>query len=90
MKSAFQSERYFFSQNKWFIRMRPGDDKHSLRNFTKKIKFLYEDNIPVAGPFESKQRMFRWFESFISMYGWSRSLNKDYIPDSVANFYLNN
>ena len=85
MQTLFKSDRYFCSQNEWFIQMRPGDENHGLHDGLRLVGYIFEGEIPIAGPFKTKRRMFSWFNRFVAMYGKSRSMPQDYIPDSVAN-----
>ena len=83
MKTIFNEGRYVFSNNEWYIRMRPSDKNHITRYGLRVIKFLTIDNQVFAGPFRSKPSLNNWFDSFISRYGMNRGIPTSYIPDTI-------
>lgn len=89
MKDIFHSDRFFFCHGNWYVVMRPGDEKHTLHCGMREIKYCLQDNVPIAGPFKTRKSLIGWFDAFISMYGKSRSLGHNYIPDFVANKLIN-
>ena len=55
MYSHFSAGRYFYSNNEWYINMRPGDELHHTHLGFKQINIVSQNGIFIAGPFKSKK-----------------------------------
>ena len=83
MHTIFPAGRYFFSNNEWFINMRPGDEKHVTHCGFRKIHITKKNEFYIAGPFKSKSSLLRWFNGFISFFGNNRKPTDVFIPDDL-------
>ena len=83
MKTIFNEGRHVFSNNQWYIRMRPCDKNHKTHCGLRLIEFLTIDDQVFAGPFKSKSSLNKWFYAFISRYATYRNIPHDYIPETI-------
>ena len=65
MKAQIKTERYFTTDEGWFIEMRPGDELAEIDYLKPRIKKRHNPDMVVAGPFLSKVALEHWFISFL-------------------------
>ena len=90
MKSQFKTERYFSTNDGWFIVMRPGDELAEIHHIKPRIKKCHSPDMIVAGPFINKVALEHWFIDFLLLYAKPRKSPVNYISDDIILPGLNN
>lgn len=84
MEASFGPERFFMSNNDWFVYMRPGDEVCEMHVGLRLVDFQKVGESIIAGPFKRKDSVVTWLTTFISLHGKNREENDEGISDGMV------